>query len=357
MAWEGTPWPDRPALRVEAAAFHGRPVYAAVIGPWTMPARMPGSDDWAKGTRRGALAFFVGNLLVTLVVGIAIVLAQRNLRLGRGHRRGAFRVAAAFVVLAVVGWLFQAHHVADVASEWRLLLVGVSFGVLGGGFVWLSYIALEPYVRRRWPSILIGWSRVLAGRLTDPLVGRDILIGALAGSALGLVNHLANAIPVWLPLVGQTPIFSNRRGLGSAAELVGLFTNVVSDAIISSLVLLGLLFVARLLVSRAWLAVALTALVLTLLNLGAENVAIEAVVGLVSGIGPAVVLARYGLLSLWSMTLVAQMLIRFPVTLELTRWYGGGTVFLFVLLATLLVYAFRVSLGGRPAFAHASLAD
>lgn len=357
MAWDGTPWPGRPPVRVEAAAFHGRPVYVVVLGPWNKPTRMPDKGDPRKGSLRVAIGAVVGNLLVSGVFVIAVVLAHRNLRLGRGHRRGAFRVAAAFVALAVLGWLFQAHHVADVAGEWRLFLVNVSVSVLGGGFVWLSYMALEPYVRRRWPSILIGWSRVLAGRLTDPLVGRDILIGALAGAALALVNHLANAIPAWVPLVGQTPIFSDRRALGSTSELMGLFTGVLSQAIISSLVLLGLLFVARLLLRRAWMAVALTALVLTLLNLGAENVAVESIVAVVSGVGPAVVLARYGLLSLWSMTLVSQMLIRFPVTLELTRWYGGGTVFLLAVLAALLAYAFRVSLGGRSAFAHPSLGE
>ena len=35
---------------------------------------------------------------------------------------------------------------------------------------WLYYLALEPYVRRLWPQALISWSRVLAGRVRDPLV-------------------------------------------------------------------------------------------------------------------------------------------------------------------------------------------
>jgi hypothetical protein len=38
------------------------------------------------------------------------------------------------------------------------------------------YMALEPVVRRRWPEVLVSWSRLLAGRLRDPLVGSHILM-------------------------------------------------------------------------------------------------------------------------------------------------------------------------------------
>ena len=40
--------------------------------------------------------------------------------------------------------------------------------------LYVLYVALEPYVRRRWPDALVSWTRVLAGRFRDPLVGRDI---------------------------------------------------------------------------------------------------------------------------------------------------------------------------------------
>jgi hypothetical protein len=33
-------------------------------------------------------------------------------------------------------------------------------------------------VRRRWPATLVSWSRLLAGRFRDPLVGRDVLAGS-----------------------------------------------------------------------------------------------------------------------------------------------------------------------------------
>jgi hypothetical protein len=344
-------------VRVEAAAFHGRPVYVAVLGPWDKPARLPDTADPVKGSLRRAIGVVLGNVLVSVVLVVGIVLARRNLRLGRGDRRGAFRLAATLILCAMVGWVFQTHHVADVSNEWRLFLMNLSFSLLGGSFVWLMYAALEPYVRRRWPAILIGSSRVLAGRLRDPLVGRDVLIGTLCGIALALVHHLANALPSWVPLAGQTPIFSDRRALGGTAQIVAMGAGLLGGMIAFSLVVLGLLFLARLLVQRPAWAAALTALVITLLNLGAENFAIESVVAVVSGVGPAVVLARYGLLAMTVMGVVMQLLLRYPMTLELTRWYAGGTLFVTAVLAGLLVYAFRTSLGGRPAFSAARLED
>ena len=54
QAWTGQ-WPGykhRP-LRVEAAAWHGRPVYFSLIGPWNRSARMPAS---ITGRREADLA-------------------------------------------------------------------------------------------------------------------------------------------------------------------------------------------------------------------------------------------------------------------------------------------------------------
>jgi hypothetical protein len=40
------------------------------------------------------------------------------------------------------------------------------------------YLALEPFVRRRWPQTIATRSRVLGGNLRDPLAGGVVLTGA-----------------------------------------------------------------------------------------------------------------------------------------------------------------------------------
>ena len=50
--------------------------------------------------------------------------------------------------------------------------------------LWLTYLGLEPYVRRFSPDSLIGWTRLVAGSWRDPRVGRDVMIGVAAGLAM-----------------------------------------------------------------------------------------------------------------------------------------------------------------------------
>src|SRR5262245_35353667 len=127
-------------------------------------------------------------LMLGFVVSGAL-LARRNMRLGRGDRRGAFRYAA---VVVGVGALTTPLQNSDAPGH-RFYLDGktnLAMTVYEGLFIWLFYLAVEPYVRRLWPNTLIAWSRVLEGRFRDPLVGRHILLGAIAGLALTVLVHL-----------------------------------------------------------------------------------------------------------------------------------------------------------------------
>jgi hypothetical protein len=370
-AWIGKPWPDRPELRIEAAAFHGRPVAFAVLGPWIKPTSTaivvpegargglaPSASVVVQGGGWRFLARTVlPNVLIVVVGATVVALARRNLMLGRGDRRGAGRIAAAVASMSLVTGVFQTHHVTDPTGEWRLFLATVAFGVFWAGYVWLSYVALEPYLRRRWPTLLVGWTRVLSGRFADPLVGRDILVGAAFGALVAVVYHVANALPAWAPFPGQTPINTERVALAGPGGLVSLVANVMTRSIIQSLVIVGILFVGHLATGRSWAAGAITAGIIMLLQIGAENLSIEWVVAACIGTLSALVVTRYGVLSLAAMSVVYHTLLLFPLTLELGRWYAGGTVVALTLLAALLVYGFRVALGGRPAFAIQALAD
>jgi len=102
-----------------------------------------------KGQERAgqllALFFFLA-----VVLG-GVVLARRNVRLGRGDRRGAFRLAL-FVFLAFMFlWVIGANHVPTL-YEIGLVVMAVSWALFVAGLVWVVYVALEPYVRRHWPK-------------------------------------------------------------------------------------------------------------------------------------------------------------------------------------------------------------
>jgi hypothetical protein len=60
------------------------------------------------------------------------------------------------------------------------------------------------------------------------------------------------------------------------------------------------------------------------------------------------VLFRSGILSFVVAMLVVTVLTQFPLTTDLTAWYGAGTVVAILLPIALALYGFRVALAGKP---------
>ena len=125
----------------------------------------------------------------------------------------------------VAAGLMTGHLTEDLIPTLRTLGLLMGRGLLLGMMVYSIYMALEPDVRRRWPETLIAWSRVLAGRVNDPLVGRDLLLGILADcrGAPPVLFQLSQRAPAW---VGSAPgvsvPFQGFDGSLVSAPLIGL---------------------------------------------------------------------------------------------------------------------------------------
>ncbi len=59
---------------------------------------------------------------------------------------------------------------------------------------------------------------------------------------------------------------------------------------------------------------------------------------------------RFGLLAV-VMWFAFSLMVNFPTTTDLSAWYAGRTVILFVFFIALACYGFWISLAGRPLFA------
>ncbi|HEY6554121.1 MAG TPA: serine/threonine-protein kinase, partial [Vicinamibacteria bacterium] len=143
-AWEGA-HPHRPdiPLRIEAAAHRGKLVSFRKIEPWTRAERMEPYRPSGQYT-----AFHIAFLtMLGLLITAGGLLARRNMKAGRGDRRGAFRLASVLFVLGMVAWVLRAHHVAEWQGEAKLLAQGTAQALLPASILWLFYLALEPYVR------------------------------------------------------------------------------------------------------------------------------------------------------------------------------------------------------------------
>jgi hypothetical protein len=177
----------------------------------------------------------------------------RNLGLSRGDRRGGFRLAAFVFGAWAVAWIFGAHHVSSLTEFWLF----IEFWVWGLGFsgsTWLLYIAMEPYVRRRWPATLISWSRLLAGGFRDLLVGRDVLVGGLWGAFAVVLNRLEWFVPSWLGHPPPLPLSAPDWQFLGARTIVTDISSSFGYELFRALAFLFFLFLFRALLRNEWAA-------------------------------------------------------------------------------------------------------
>jgi serine/threonine-protein kinase len=345
-AWEGV-YPGAPevAIRVEAAAAGGRPVSLRIVEPWTRPAEAP-APPRSFWQRAGSL---VSTLWFVVVVVAAGIVALRNVRRGRGDRRGALRFALYLGAVRML-WFLGAHHVPS-AAELGIFVGHLSYAMQRVGLAYVFYLAVEPYARRLWPRMLVSWVRVLDGRLRDPLVGRDLLLGCLAGAVVSLAQRLS----MWLSasLGVETPPPDWRlsleplRGPGHAlVQILIVHTQQLLDIIFP----ITMLLLMRLLLRRTWLAVAAVSLgAVVMFHPGAGSTAVYL---LVTAVVIAVIwltLFRAGLLALAAATSISGLL-DLPLTPSPAGWYAGAVLLALAAVVVPAVYGFWRSQAGRPLF-------
>lgn len=339
-AWTGT-WPEsgRP-LRVEAAALAGKPVGFMLAGPWRKPWRMPPPSP----TRVNATVVVLFVLAIGIIAGAGL-LARKNLRAGRGDRQGAARLAACMASVLLALWLCQVHLVASLGLL-AMLLLAVCTTVFNGVLLWTLYLALEPFVRRHWPQVLVSWTNALSGRLRDPVVGRDVLLGTALGVA-------------WVLMIRATDLVAGSRAISDfpgAIELLsglrstaGVVLEVAPYAMRNVLLFFFLLFVLRVLLRNQWVAALAFAGIFSVLGaLGNEDRPwLDAMLSfLYFGTG-AVVVLRWGLLSYAVAHFVSSILMNIPATLDTSVWYFGNMLLLVGLVVGLTLWGFYTSLNGR----------
>ena len=339
-AWTGQ-WPDsgRP-LRVEAAARGGRPVAFMLGGAWRKPWRMPPPSP----ARVNATIIVLFTLAISILCAAGL-LAFRNLRSGRSDRRGAARLAMSMSTVMLALWVCQVHFAASLGLL-GLLLIAVCTSIFNGVLLWMLYLALEPFVRRHWPQVLVSWTNVLTGRFRDPVVGRDVLLGAALAVA-------------WVLMIRGLDLFSGGRTLSEfpgAIELLsglrstlGVLLEEIPYAVRNALLYFFLLFVLRVLLGNQWAAALAFTGTFTLLNaLGNQDSPwLGAAIGfLYFGTGALVVL-RWGLLSFAVAHFISSTLMSLPATFDLSVWYFGNMVLLAAVAVALAAWGFYTSLGRR----------
>lgn len=351
-----------PYLRIEGGQREGRPVYFMVAGPWNKAAETPDVAEERASAQRTMWALILIGIPVLLapVIG-AFVLARRNLRAGRGDRRGAGRVAVFVLAAEMVWWALWCDH-TTAAGDLDRAIMALGNAVLGAGLVWLCYIALEPIARRRWPRTLISWSRLMAGRWRDPLVGRDVLLGIVGGAAWMVMAAGADFVAEWrtgtrlLPRTIDPALLNPWRAIGMLADLVVVGVALPMLAMVPLLLLRGEKTGAMRWVGIAgfWLLAAILGFfywALLVQESGARTLEYSTyehfVVGVVSSLATFFALWRLGMLATIAGYGAAWILITMPVTLRMGEWSGTSSMLALGAVAAAAGFAFWNVMAGR----------
>jgi hypothetical protein len=311
-------------------------------------------------------------MIVAIVPIAAAVMARRNVKLGRGDRRGAFRTWAFAFGGGVVAYAIAPGHVPSLAEVDRM------FATLGemlfwSGVLFVVYLALEPYVRRTWPSALITWSRLTTGRLRDPLVGRDLVVGTIAGLILALLEPLTTLVPPALGYAGPPPYLTFFAPLNGVRAMLATITSAPLNALLNGMITMLMLSLIRQgmralagmlpgLLARAvgsQLAVTLVTIVLFVLvikrnslNMAYPWLDIGIAVFLVASL--LLVAVRFGLFALIVTFLVLNFAGDAPLTLNPDKLYAGPVWVLMAVLAGFGVVGVWMARAGQPFFSEAA---
>jgi hypothetical protein len=204
---------------------------------------------------------------------------------------------------------------------------------------------------------LISWNRVLEGRLRDPLVGRDILIGIMFGAFLGLLRNGSLLFEVMSPEMPEPDLMN---AMGANTYAVSFLLGQVFDSVNIPLALFLMFSILRIVISSIlriafrdksldgkWLA---GAGLIAMVNLYVNTPYFE-ISGLIIATAFCVLwllgVTRFGLIagmSLW----FADRIFRAWSMLAPASWYSGRMYLLLAAVLILSLYAFVRSIGDRP---------
>lgn len=340
------PGGDPVPVTVEAGLVRGKVMGLETTYPWSFPPSVQSSSDsWSQVASIGQ------NVIQVSLLFSAIALCLRNYRSRRSDRRGAWRVAGLAFVLSFTSCAFLATW--SLQSMDSLLGTPLVRSVYFAAIWWMFYTAIEPTVRKRSPHSIVSWSRLLEGRWNDPLVGRDVLIGVLAGLAVLLIQEpAAHLIASLTGAAPPDPVTPNVSALTSARLSTGQAIDAVRTAIAGTLLVSLGVVVLRGIVRHRFAVVGVLWLVFFVMS----QVGVYAGVtgGLFLGAAWSALLTaiflRLGVLGTVAAVVTALALMRVPATLDFSKWYAFAGVPTVLALLAIIALSVRSALGKHAVF-------
>jgi serine/threonine-protein kinase len=333
QSWQAVA-PTGEKVSITAAAFRGEPVFFEVV-----PAGQPSlGREFRFADQPGLFLFIAAMTLATL---LAVFLVVKNVIGGRWDRRGAWRLLIFFVIVGTVGNLAAAHHVG---SLWENAVVSICFAsaVVWAVRIWLFYVSFEPHVRRRWPRLLISWSRLLEGRFTDPVLGTEILFGACIGAYYAVLADL--------PYCFRSVTYPGVMSPGSLANyfvFLGEIRSILFWATFTNLMAATLIVVCRAIFRSELVAAGIFVVFMSFFHQSTYVLPTwTLLVFLFANSLMVFALVRYGLVTATAAAIVADLL-RVPISMNPGDFWFGHGLFAIVLVLSIASFGMFTATGGR----------
>jgi serine/threonine-protein kinase len=216
----------------------------------------------------------------------------------------------------------------------------------------MLYVALEPIARRRAPTLLISWNRMLAGNFRDPMIGRDLLAGAALGvlsQVMGSLHYLYAGWRGWPPPVPDASALAILEG---GRTVFAQPSSALVSSIFNGLALMLMLVILQMLFRNRWIgAVAFMAIFIARVALGGGTV-FDDVIQTIDIALVAILILRFGLLAMTIYIFIQQMMSA-PITPDTSAWYAWMGFLGMTIIAAMVVYGMRTALAGQPMFGRA----
>lgn len=341
VAWRGHSDALDAEVEVEASARGSHIVAFDVIPQWDERYDVATAVIEPAPLQLDAIIIVPSALLV--ILGLA-VLARRVVKRGEADTSGAARVSLALGIGGIVIALLD----PDLLGGGHGVFPQTLAAVLGGTLTtYWAYVAVEPFSRRFAPGAMTSWVKLVRGRFADPVVARDVLVGA--GMAV-IASGLERLGPI---LDGVSALWPN--SLSSVDSVAGTLSGVSGSMAAAPLVFLAFVGLVRLVRNRKVASGVLIA--------GVAGVFAAAAMG--AGIGPYTVwakvaagtmwgvsIARFGLLGLAAFQLTRNVLAMLAITIDGGAWYASTGYAGLVLIVGLVAYGWWYGVARRPATAE-----
>ena len=354
--WEGTlaDSPDIP-IRIEAAGYQGKPVYFNIIPTWK-DSRSMTQQKIEESSQSSVLIVFYSLLFLALFG--SFLLARYNLKNGRGDLKGATKITVFFSV--TMSLRFALGHygntsVPTVGDKLGLFFEIAGFVLMYSFFIFVAYLAIEPFFRRRLSDLFISWNRLLTGDFRNPMIGRDILVGIFLSVVYYIISVGLNIIKSFINAKWINDYFFNESTsqLNGLTESLSFISGNLSGAIVYVFFFTFFIFIFSLIFKKKWKSIlAMVLLFGSLISFSAFFqfgwLVTFTVIIYFSIIF--FVLFRFGLLAFLFMFFMSGMIDSTVITFDTSSFYFPSAVLIMAIMFGIAIYAYYISIAGQPIF-------